>query len=60
MLKTSPEKPFLNWREKTREVLCVREDLVGATCAMPLKQVSFEGEGRSEFGLTAPALEEQV
>ena len=45
-LNALKEKPFLKLGG-----ICVKEDLGGPTCAMPLKQVSWEGESRSESDL---------
>ena len=46
--------------DRVKGGICVKEDLDGPTCAPPLKQVSLEGESRSEFDLRAPVVEEQV
>ena len=53
MFKTSLVKPFLIW-SKYREAICVK-DVVRPTCATPLKQVSFEGEDRSQSTCTGRA-----
>ena len=36
--------------------ICVKEDLGGPTCAMPLKPLSLEGESKSESDFRAAAV----